>query len=531
MRTNPDAKAQEGISFLLIDMKTPGITVRPIVMLDGAHHVNDVFLDNVKVPSPTASARKARAGPAPSSCWPTSGWASPRCRPPSAALKLRDIARAEPANGATMADDPAFAAQIADLDLQVQALEMSELRALSTMALGGAPGPEVSTSRSGVRRSSSASPNSPWRRGEYAAPYQPGMLFQDTNETPVGPDHARRPRRATSISARRASTAAATKFRRTSCRRWSSGYNGASRLEDFGEQMDLSLSDEQKQLQDAAERFVRDKYTFENRRKIAATEKGLAAGELAQMAELGWLGMAFSEEDGGYGGGPIETMIVMEQFGKGLVLEPFLPTVVLGGGMIAKAGSKAQKEALLAPMIEGKKQFAFAWLERQSRYNWPTFPAQGDQGRQRLVALGPQGRRLQRAVGRPHHRARPHSGSAREEKGLTLFVVDAKAKGITRRDYRPRTRCAPRSSPSTRSRSVPTPCWARSMTPSAWSRMRSITPSWRCAPRRPAAWTRSTRRPWNTSRRASSSACRSASSACCSIAWSTASPTPRKRAR
>jgi alkylation response protein AidB-like acyl-CoA dehydrogenase len=133
--------------------------------------------------------------------------------------------------------------------------------------------------------------------------------------------------------------------------------------------MDLSLSDEQKQLQDAAERFVRDKYTFENRRKIAATEKGWLAENWAQMAELGWLGMAFSEEDGGYGGGPIETMIVMEQFGKGLVLEPFLPTVVLGGGMIAKAGSKAQKEALLAPMIEGKKQFAFAWLERQSRYN------------------------------------------------------------------------------------------------------------------------------------------------------------------
>ena len=133
--------------------------------------------------------------------------------------------------------------------------------------------------------------------------------------------------------------------------------------------MDLSLSDEQKQLQDAAERFVRDKYTFENRRKIAATEKGWLPENWAQMAELGWLGMAFSEEDGGYGGGPIETMIVMEQFGKGLVLEPFLPTVVLGGGMIAKAGSKAQKEALLAPMIEGKKQFAFAWLERQSRYN------------------------------------------------------------------------------------------------------------------------------------------------------------------
>ena len=108
--------------------------------------------------------------------------------------------------------------------------------------------------------------------------------------------------------------------------------------------MDLSLSDEQKQLQEAVERFVRDKYPFENRRKIAATDKGWLAENWTQMAELGWLGMSFSEDDGGYGGGPIETMIVMEQFGKGLVLEPLLPTVVLGGGLIAAAGSKAQKK-------------------------------------------------------------------------------------------------------------------------------------------------------------------------------------------
>ena len=199
--------------------------------------------------------------------------------------------------------------------------------------------------------------------------------------------------------------------------------------------MDLSLSDEQKQLQDAAERFVRDKYTFENRRKIAATEKGWLPENWAQMAELGWLGMAFSEEDGGYGGGPIETMIVMEQFGKGLVLEPFLPTVVLGGGMIAKAGSKAQKEALLAPMIEGKKQFAFAWLERQSRYNLADVSLKATKegsgwslsGHKGVVYNAPSADNII-VLART-------SGGAREEKGLTLFVVDAKAKGITRRDY------------------------------------------------------------------------------------------------
>src|SRR5258707_14061764 len=105
--------------------------------------------------------------------------------------------------------------------------------------------------------------------------------------------------------------------------------------------MDLSLSDEQKQLQESAERFVRDKYTFENRRKIAATERGWLPENWAQFAELGWLGMPFSEEDGGYGGGTTETMIIIEQFRKGLVLEPFLPTERIGVGMSEPAGLKS----------------------------------------------------------------------------------------------------------------------------------------------------------------------------------------------
>jgi alkylation response protein AidB-like acyl-CoA dehydrogenase len=199
--------------------------------------------------------------------------------------------------------------------------------------------------------------------------------------------------------------------------------------------MDLSLSDEQKQLQDAAERFVRDKYAFENRRKIAATEKGWLAENWAQMAELGWLGMSFSEEDGGYGGGSIETMIVMEQFGKGLVLEPFLPTVVLGGGMIARAGSKMQKEALLAPMIEGKKQFAFAWLERQSRYNLADVSLKAEKSGSGYTLSGHKGVVYNAASADNILVLARTAGGAREEKGLTLFVVDGKAKGLTRRDY------------------------------------------------------------------------------------------------
>jgi alkylation response protein AidB-like acyl-CoA dehydrogenase len=128
-------------------------------------------------------------------------------------------------------------------------------------------------------------------------------------------------------------------------------------------------------------------------------------------------------------------MSLMEQFGKGLVLEPFLPTAVIGGGLLARAGSQAQKDSLLAPMMEGKKQFAFAWLERQSRYNLADVSLKATKegagwslsGHKGVVYNGPSADCI-------FVLART-SGGAREEKGLTLFAVDAKAKGLSRRDY------------------------------------------------------------------------------------------------
>ncbi len=198
--------------------------------------------------------------------------------------------------------------------------------------------------------------------------------------------------------------------------------------------MDLSLSDEQKQLQEAAERFVRDKYTFDNRRKIAVTEKGFLPENWAQMAELGWLGVPLTEAEGGYGG-PIETMILMEQFGKGLVLEPFLPTAVIGGGLLARAGSQAQKDELLTPMMEGKKQFALAWLERQSRYNLADVSLKAEKSGSGYTLSGHKGVVYNGPSADSIFVLARTAGAAREEKGLTLFVVDAKAKGLSRRDY------------------------------------------------------------------------------------------------
>jgi hypothetical protein len=181
VRTGASAKPQEGISFLLIDMKTPGVTVRPIIMLDGAHAVNDVFLDNVKVPVANLIGKE------------NEGWTCAKFLLANERLGIAEVPSSK--RGVSMlraiSDDPSMAEKIADIDLQVQALEMSELRALSTMALGGAPGPEASILKvRGSEIQQRIAELAMEACGEYAAPYQPGMLFQDTNETPIGPDHA-----------------------------------------------------------------------------------------------------------------------------------------------------------------------------------------------------------------------------------------------------------------------------------------------------------------------------------------------------
>jgi alkylation response protein AidB-like acyl-CoA dehydrogenase len=181
VRTDTAVKPQEGISFLLIDMKTPGVTVRPIIMLDGAHAVNDVFLDNVRVPVANRIGKE------------NEGWTCAKFLLANERLGIAEVPASKRGVRSLreLNDDPSFNEKIADIDLQVQALEMSELRALSTMALGGAPGPEVSTLKvRGSEIQQRIAELAMEAVGEYAAPYQPGMLFHDTNETPVGPDHA-----------------------------------------------------------------------------------------------------------------------------------------------------------------------------------------------------------------------------------------------------------------------------------------------------------------------------------------------------
>lgn len=129
--------------------------------------------------------------------------------------------------------------------------------------------------------------------------------------------------------------------------------------------MNFELSEEQQLVADSIARFIQDNYDLESRTAIVA-KGGFSEEYWKTMSELGWLGLPFSEEDGGFGGNQIDTMVLMEQFGKGLVLEPFLASVVLGGGALKRAGNADQKKAWLDGVIDGSKQLALAYMEPES---------------------------------------------------------------------------------------------------------------------------------------------------------------------
>jgi alkylation response protein AidB-like acyl-CoA dehydrogenase len=131
--------------------------------------------------------------------------------------------------------------------------------------------------------------------------------------------------------------------------------------------MDFDLTDEQRLLKDSVDRLIADHYQFEQRKKYMTEPDGWSRGVWNQYAELGLLGLPFAEAHGGFGGSAVEAMIVMEAFGRGLVLEPYFATVILGGGLVRRAASAAQQQTLLPQITQGKLKLAFAHVERQSQ--------------------------------------------------------------------------------------------------------------------------------------------------------------------
>ena len=133
--------------------------------------------------------------------------------------------------------------------------------------------------------------------------------------------------------------------------------------------MDLTLSDEQRLLRDSVDRFIAGTYNADHRRRVASDALGFSPEIWKQFAALGWLALPIEEAYGGLGGGAVETGILMEAFGRGLVAEPYLATVVIGATLVAKCANDAQKQAILPKIADGSLLLAFAHSERQARFD------------------------------------------------------------------------------------------------------------------------------------------------------------------
>lgn len=199
--------------------------------------------------------------------------------------------------------------------------------------------------------------------------------------------------------------------------------------------MNFDLSDEQCLVKDNVERLMLQAYGFEQRRMYSSEERGFSDVMWARYAELGLLGLPFPEEHGGFGGGAIEAMIVMEAFGKGLILEPYFATVVLAGGILRHAASETQKAELLPAIAEGRTTFAFAYLEPQSRYDLFDVQTQAVRDGDSWVLNGAKSVVLHGDVARKIVVSVRTSGHARDRDGIGLFLLDADAPGLTRSGY------------------------------------------------------------------------------------------------
>ncbi len=199
--------------------------------------------------------------------------------------------------------------------------------------------------------------------------------------------------------------------------------------------MDFSFTEEQSMLRDTVASFLQDKYDFETRRGIVKSEAGWRPDYWKAFAEeLGILGAPFSEELGGLGGGATENMIVMEEFGKALVIEPYLGTVVIGGGFLKHSGHAGAAD-LIGKIVAGEATFAFAYAEPQARYTWRDLKTTVRKDGSGYVINGHKAV----VVGAPwasHLIVTARTGGGqRDEGGGSVFVVDKAAKGVVTRDY------------------------------------------------------------------------------------------------
>jgi len=199
--------------------------------------------------------------------------------------------------------------------------------------------------------------------------------------------------------------------------------------------VDLALNEGQRLLRESVERFVEKEYAFAARRQLAASEEGFSREVWATFAELGWLAAPLPEDHGGLGGDDVDVAVIMEGFGRGLVLEPYLSTVVLGGGLIAAGGSEAQRAALLPPLAEGKLLLALAHAEPGGRYDLAHVETRAEKDGQGFRLSGRKAVVFHAASADKIVVPARTAGGVREADGITLFLLDRQSPGLALRAY------------------------------------------------------------------------------------------------
>jgi alkylation response protein AidB-like acyl-CoA dehydrogenase len=195
--------------------------------------------------------------------------------------------------------------------------------------------------------------------------------------------------------------------------------------------VNFDLSEEQQLLKDSVERFVNDNYDLDTRQSLSKNPAGFSDTYWQTMAELGWLGVTVPEAQGGFGGNQADTMVLMEAFGQGLVLEPFFASAVLGTRAVVSGGNADLQSRLLPDVVSGSCRLGLAYAEEQSRFDLEDVITRATAQDSGFVITG-------------HKSMVQHGGSAdqlvvstrtsggqRDENGITLFLVDTKAEGVT----------------------------------------------------------------------------------------------------
>jgi len=199
--------------------------------------------------------------------------------------------------------------------------------------------------------------------------------------------------------------------------------------------MDFDLTEEQRLLKESLDRLIGDRYAFEQRKSYGQNPEGWSRELWAQFAELGLLGLPFDEQYGGSAGGPVETMIAMESFGRALALEPYLATVVLGGGFLRHGGSADQCASLVPKIVDGSRTVAFAHTERQSRYDLHDIETRAVRDGAGWVLDGEKGVVVHGDTADKLIVTARVGGGRRDRDGIAVFIVGSNEAGVSRRGY------------------------------------------------------------------------------------------------